>query len=185
VLALLVVVMFLALTARLWFLQVLATQSFDKDARVNSVRWQYTEPLRGQIFDAEGKPLVGNQGSLELRITPDALGSKAEAVVLKVSELTGVPVRTIVKELDSTRYVSSQAIPVAEFVPVDVRFYIKEHPERFPGVQVVETSVRDYPFGRMAAHLFGYVHLIDQEHLKDLQADGYGPNDAIGFGGLE
>ena len=185
VLALLVVLMFLALSTRLWFLQVLATQRFDSEARKNSIRWTYTEPKRGLIYDAKGNELVLNQFSLELRITPDLLGDKGEAVVLKVSQLTGVPVKTIANELQSTRYVSSQAIPVAEFIPEEAQLFIREHPERFPGVQVVETSVRSYPFGRMAAHLFGYVHLIDQEHLKELQGLGYGPNDTVGFGGLE
>lgn len=185
VLALLVVLMFLALSTRLWFLQVLATQGFDSEARRNSVRYSYTDPIRGIVYDANGRKLVVNQSSLELRITPDLLGDKGEAVVLKVAQLTGVPVKTIASELQSTRYVSSQAIPVAEFIPQEAELFIREHPERFPGVQVVPTSVRSYPFGRMAAHLFGYVHLIDQDHLKQLESSGYGPNDSVGFGGLE
>ena len=76
VLALLVALMFIALSTRLWFLQVLATQRFDKEARDNSVRFAYTDPLRGQIVDAQGRKLVLNQGSNELRITPDQLGDE-------------------------------------------------------------------------------------------------------------
>ena len=68
VLALLVVVMFLALSTRLWFLQVLATQGFNKEAKVQSVRTEYTDPMRGEILDATSTPnhrvvLVGNQES--------------------------------------------------------------------------------------------------------------------------
>jgi penicillin-binding protein 2 len=185
VLALLVVLMFLALSTRLWFLQVLATQRFDKEARSNSVRLVYKDPIRGRILDAEGRDLVVNQSSLELRITPDLLGDQGEAVVLSVSRLTGVPVRQIARELQDTKYVSSQSIPVAEFVPNEVQYFIREHPQQFPGVQVVETSVRSYPFGRMAAHLFGYVHLIDKSRYEALKGSGYGPNDMVGFGGLE
>ena len=96
VLALLVALMFIALSTRLWFLQVLATQRFDKEARDNSVRFAYTDPLRGQIVDAQGRPLVLNQGSNELRITPDQLGDEGEAVVGRVAKLTGVPIADIV-----------------------------------------------------------------------------------------
>src|SRR4026208_1052389 len=101
VLALLVALMFIALSTRLWFLQVLATQRFDKEARDNSVRFAYTDPprgplgatagrcaspvpLRGQTGDAQGRRLVLNQGSNELRSTPDQLGDEGEAVVGRV-----------------------------------------------------------------------------------------------------
>jgi cell division protein FtsI/penicillin-binding protein 2 len=50
VLALLVTLMFVALTARLWFLQVLATDTFRAEARNNSVRFVYTDALRGNIY---------------------------------------------------------------------------------------------------------------------------------------
>src|SRR4029453_16088518 len=43
VLALLIALMFIALTTRLWFLQVLAAQGFEKDAMENSVRLEYTD----------------------------------------------------------------------------------------------------------------------------------------------
>ena len=73
VLALLVVVMFLALSTRLWFLQVLAAQGFNKEAHAQSIRTVNTDPLRGQILDATSTPthpvvLVGNRESLEVRI---------------------------------------------------------------------------------------------------------------------
>ncbi len=185
VLALLVALMFIALSTRLWFLQVLATQRFDKEARDNSVRFVYTDPLRGQIYDAQGRLLVVNQGSLELRITPDELGNQAEAVVGRVAKLTNVPIADIVSKLQDKRYLPTQAIPVAEFVPKEVDFYISEHPSRFPGVEVEQTSVRSYPFGRLAAHVLGWTGLIDAEQYAELQKQGYGPNDIVGKAGLE
>jgi len=185
VLALLVALMFIALSTRLWFLQVLATQRFDKQAHDNSVRFVYTDPLRGQIFDAEGRKLVVNQESLEVRITPDQLGDQGEAVVSRVAELANVPIRDIVSKLQDKRFLPSQSIPVAEFVPKEVDFYISEHPSRFPGVEVVPTAVRSYPFGRLAAHVLGWTGLIDAQQYADLQKQGYGPNDIVGKFGLE
>ncbi|MEP6758233.1 MAG: penicillin-binding protein 2 [Actinomycetota bacterium] len=185
VLALLVALMFIALSTRLWFLQVLATQRFDKEARDNSVRFEYTDPLRGQMYDAQGRKLVVNQESLEVRITPDQLGDKGEAVVGRVAELANVPIRDIVAKLQDKRFLPSQAIPVAEFVPKEVGFFIAEHPSQFPGVEVVKTAVRSYPFGRLAAHVLGWTGLIDATQYVDLQKQGYGPNDIVGKFGLE
>jgi penicillin-binding protein 2 len=185
VLALLVVLMFLALSTRLWFLQVLATQRFDKEATRNSIRTTSSEPLRGEIFDSHRHAVVTNRASLEVRITPSALGDQGEAVVLRVSRLTGVPVRLIASKLQDTRYVATQAIPVAEFVSKKVKFYVREHPELFPGVEVTDTFVRSYPFGRLAAHIVGYTGLIDAFQLDQWKNAGYGPNDIVGKAGLE
>ncbi len=190
VLALLVVVMFLALSTRLWFLQVLAAQGFSKEAKAQSVRTAYTDPLRGQILDATSTPthpvvLVGNQESLEVRITPSELGSQGEAVILRVSQITGVPVGEIAKTLQDPKYLPTQAIPVAEFVSKTVKFAIAEHPQQFPGVSVESAFVRSYPMGTTAAHVLGYTGLIDSGQYAAWQKYGYGPNDIVGKAGVE
>jgi penicillin-binding protein 2 len=190
VLALLVVVMFLALSTRLWFLQVLAAQGFNKEAHAQSVRTVYADPLRGQILDASSTPthpvvLVGNRESLEVRITPSELGSQGEAVILRVSQMTGVPVSEIAKTLQDPKYLPTQAIPVAEFVPKNVKYAIAEHPQQFPGVSVESTFVRSYPMGTTAAQVLGYTGLIDSTQYAAWQKNGYGPNDIVGKNGVE
>ena len=70
-------------------------------------------------------------------------------------------------------------------MPKEVSFYIAEHRKQFPGVQVVSTAARSYPFGRLAAQVLGYTGLIDAEQYAALQKEGYGPNDIIGTTGLE
>ena len=190
VLALLVVIMFLALSTRLWFLQVLATQGFNKEAKVQSVRTEYTDPMRGEILDATSTPnhrvvLVGNQESREVRITPSELGTQGEAVVLRVSRITGVPVKEIARTLQDPKYLPTQAIPVAEFVSKKVKFDIAEHPQQYPGVSVESTFVRSYPDGTLAAHVLGYTGLIDATQYDEWKKQGYGPNDIVGKAGVE
>src|SRR6476619_5774039 len=190
VLALLVVVMFLALSTRLWFLQVLAAQCFNKEAHAQSIRTVYTDPLRGQILDATSTPphqvvLVGNRESLEVRITPRDLGTQGEAVILRVSQITGVPVGEIAKTLQDPKYLPTQAIPVAEFVSKKVKYAIAEHPQQYPGVSVESTFVRSYPDGTLAAHVLGYTGLIDSTQYDEWKKQGYGPNDVVGKAGVE
>ena len=185
VLALLVALMFVALSTRLWFLQVLATTQFQQEARDNSVRFVYTEPLRGLMYDDRGRPLVENQESLEVRVNRDAMGSQAEAVVYRLAHLLNVPVRELVARLQDKRYYSFQPIPVAEFVQPHVRDYIAEYQELFPGVEVVPTSVRAYPQGRTAAHILGYLGPIFAGEYDRLKVKGYQQSDVIGRSGLE
>jgi penicillin-binding protein 2 len=185
VLALLVVLMFVALSTRLWFLQVLATTKFQQEARDNSVRFVYTEPLRGLISDDRGRPLVENRESLEVRVNRDAMGKDAEAVVLRLAKLLQVPVKVLVDRLQTNQYYSYQPIPVAEFVSPHVRDYIKEYSELFPGVDVEPTSVREYPYGRTAAHILGYMGLIFPDEYERLKTKGYEQTDVIGRTGVE
>src|SRR6476619_5385152 len=185
VLALLVALMFVALSTRLWFLQVLATTQFQQEARDNSVRFVYTEPLRGLMYDDRGRPLVENQESLEVRVNRDAMGSQAEAVVYRLARLLHVPVRELVARLQDKRYYSFQPIPVAEFVKPQVRNNIAEYQELFPGVDVVPTSVRAYPQGRTAAHILGYLGPIFAGEYDRLKDKGYQQSDVIGRSGLE
>ena len=185
VLAFVVAFMFVALSTRLWFLQVLAGPQHERDARDNSLRTVTTDALRGDILDRDGRRLVHNRLSLEVRINRDELGDEAEATLAHLSEILGVPAQELGEELDSKLYYSYQPVPVAEFVPEEVYFKVREEPERFRGVEVVEQSVRTYPQGPLAAHLVGWVGQINAQEIDNPLFEGYGPSDLVGKAGLE
>jgi penicillin-binding protein 2 len=185
ILAFVVAFMFMSLSTRLWFLQVLAGPQHDRAARDNSLRTVATDALRGDIMDSEGRRLVQNRISLEVRINRDELGDQAEATLVNLSEILGIPAQELGRRLDTKLYYSYQPVPVAEFVPEEVYFKIREEPEKFKGVEVVEQSVRSYPQGFLAAHLVGWVGQINAEELKDQRFAGYGPSDLVGKSGVE
>ena len=97
----------------------------------------------------------------------------------------GSPRTSSVEKLDTKLYYSYQPVPVAEFVPEEVFFKVREEPERFQGVEVVEKSVRTYPQGPLAAHLVGWVGQINAEEIDAPRFAGYGPSDLVGRAGLE
>ena len=187
VLAFVVVLMFVALSTRLWFLQVLAGPAHAEAARDNSLRTVMTDALRGDIVDRDGRRLVQNRLSLEVRINRDELGEDAEATLAHLSEILGVPAQDLGEKLATTLYYSYQPVPVAEFVPEEVFFKIREEPEDFQGVQVVEKSVRSYPNGRLGAHVLGWVGQITREELEESpkRFASYGPADLVGKSGVE
>ncbi|HET9248377.1 MAG TPA: penicillin-binding protein 2 [Actinomycetota bacterium] len=185
VLAFVVAFMFVALTTRLWFLQVLAGPQHERDALDNSIRTVETDALRGDIVDRQGRRLVHNRLSLEVRINRDELGAEAESTLAHLSEILGVPAQELGEQLGTKLYYSYQPVPVAEFVPEEVYFKIREEPERFPGVEVVEQSVRSYPQGRLGAHLVGWVGQINADELERPPFSGYGPSDLVGKAGIE
>jgi penicillin-binding protein 2 len=54
-----------------------------------------------------------------------------------------------------------------------------------PGVDMEEQPVRNYPYGKLGAHLFGYVGIIDEDEYNARKRQGYSPNDVVGKDGLE
>jgi penicillin-binding protein 2 len=185
VLAALVVFMFAALTTRLWFLQVLASEEFLELADQNQVRLVPTDPLRGQILDRHGTVLVGNRPSTVVLVDKREMEGREEEVLLRLSELIGVPVSDFVDRLNSVKYLPYQPIPVAEDVDKQDIFFIVEHREMFPGVTYEVDSVRSYPQGNLAAHVLGYVGEVSDPQLSDPSFEGYRPGQVVGKGGVE
>ncbi|MFL5737306.1 MAG: penicillin-binding protein 2 [Actinomycetota bacterium] len=185
VLALFVVVMFVALSARLWFLQVLASDDFRSQASRNSVRVVQTVAPRGRIVDDHNHILVGNRPSLTLLVNRQRLGSQADVVLPRLSKLLKIPEWQLRQSLSTNLYYSYTPVPVAFDVKPAVRYYIGEHQSDFPGVSVDEVPVRTYPYGRAAAHVLGYTGQISSEQLKAPAYAGYEPGDIVGKAGVE
>jgi penicillin-binding protein 2 len=70
-------------------------------------------------------------------------------------------------------------------VSPSVLSFISERPERFPGVKVERTYLRDYPNGSLAAQILGTVGQINPNQLKLSRYRGVRPGTLIGTGGLE
>jgi penicillin-binding protein 2 len=185
VLAALVLAMFATLTTRLWFLQVLAAEQYKAEAKDNAVRLIEVPAPRGVIKDVNGTLLVQNRGSVVITINRQALGDQTERVLFDLSELLDIPADELGARLDDPRYYVFSPIPVATDVPKRVAYYIEEHQEQFPGVDVLFEPVRKYPLGSAGAHVLGYLGQISEDKLKDPGFADYSPGDVIGVSGIE
>lgn len=184
-LAVFVAVLFAALTTRLWFLQVLAAEELRVDAENQAVRLVDVPARRGQILDTHGRVLVGNRMSLVVTMNREEAGAKKEEILFELSRLLDIPADVLGKRLDDTRYYVFSPVPIAVDVSKRVVFYLKEHADEFPGVDVVEQPIRTYPEGSEAAHVLGYLGQISAEDLEDPAFAGYGSGDTIGKSGIE
>jgi len=185
ILAVVVLSLFSALLARLWYLQVLSAPTAQAEAQLNSVRFIYTEAPRGRIIDRNGKVLVGNRVVPTVVVDKQELGEKPEVVIQRLSALVKIPPEKLQERLDDLRYSPFKAIPVADDVPKEVLIHIREHQVEFPGVQGVMLTKRSYPHGTLAAHVLGYVGEINDSELTPRKSRGYRAGDSIGKSGVE
>jgi penicillin-binding protein 2 len=185
VLAMLVAFMFAALTTRLWFLQVLASDQFRNQAKDNAVRITDIPAPRGRILDDQGRVLVQNRMSLVVTVNKQEAGSHLHADLRNLSTLLGVPSRALASRVNDPRYYAFQPVPVAADVNKRIDFYVGEHQADLPGVAVIPEPVRVYPDGSLAAHVLGYLGQISPQQLKDPAFSSYRPGDEIGVTGAE
>jgi len=184
VLGMVVLSLFCALLARLWYLQVLAAPTLKVEAQHNSVAVVYTEAPRGRILDRNGKVLADNRVVLALVADREEV-PKHPDVLPKVSALLGVPVPVLEERMRDERYSLFKPVPIAVDVPKEKVIYLREHQAEFPGVEGVQLTERTYPNGTLAAHLLGTVGEINDTELEKRKSDGYRAGDTVGKSGVE
>jgi len=184
VLGMVVLSLFCALSARLWYLQVLASPTLKVEAQHNSVAVVYTEAPRGRILDRNGKVLADNRVVLALVADREEVGERPE-VLERLSGLLDVPVDELNRRMADERHSLFKPVPLAVDVPKDKLIYVREHQDDFPGVQGVQVTERVYPHGALAAHVLGTVGEINDEELATRKAAGYKGGDTIGKSGIE
>lgn len=188
IIGLIVLAMFGVLVARLWFLQVLAGEDFAVAARNNSVRIVSREAPRGRILDRKGRVLVDNRIAQAVGIRRDGLPKdpkEALRIKRRVANLLGITVKEIDRRLADVRVSPYKAVVIAEDVPEDVIFTIRERQyTTFHGVETFPLPVRTYPRGTLAAHILGYVGETTEADL-DRYPRRYRLGDSIGKTGVE
>ncbi|HJT37599.1 MAG TPA: hypothetical protein VJ818_04170, partial [Actinomycetota bacterium] len=181
VIALLVLGMLAVLVVRLWFLQVLNGSTYANAAETNHVRILSVEAPRGRILDDKGRVLVENRTALAVGIARDDLPKSASASLAlkkRLAMLLDMTVKQIDARLADRRTSPYKPSIIAEDVPQNVIFTIRERQEDFPGVQTLTLPVRTYPYGTLAAQILGYVGETNETELNTLK--GYQLGDSIG-----
>ena len=202
VLRVVVVAILATLFGRLWFLQVYAGEDYTSAASANRVREIVEPAARGEVYDARGTPLVRNRTALVVSVNRSTVVRQRDGGVALLERLGAVlgrsadALRQEIRpcgggvETPCWRGSPYQPVPVAEFDAGDRAglmkvLQIEEHREDFPGVAAQFAAVRDYPQGRLAAHVLGYLGPISPAEVEQPEYDGVQPSALIGRAGVE
>ena len=210
VLRVLVLALLLTLSGRLWFLQVHAGESYAQEASANRLRDVVTPATRGQVYDAQGRPLIANRTALVVSVNRSLLlreprdgaavlerlapvvGLSPEALLQKITPCgTRLPDGSLARSADGCWSGSPyQPVPVATYDardPAALRkvLVVEEHREDFPAVTADFTAVREYPRETLAAHVLGYLGPISEREVALSQYDGVQESALIGRSGVE
>jgi penicillin-binding protein 2 len=169
---------------RLFVLQVGQGESWYSLSESNRIRVSRIPPTRGVIYDRNGEPLVDNRSSFDVVVTPED-AKNLEATIRQVSEFLGAEPPTMAQVLTAARQRPAyEATVIYRDVDFDkVVVPLETHRLEWPGVSLELGPLRTYPYGRLAAHLLGYVGEVSQGELA--ARSGYRMGDLIGKFGAE
>ena len=185
VLGVVVLSLFAALFTRLWYLQVMDSETFRVQAEQNQVQFVYEEAPRGRILDRQGRVVVDNRVSEAVTVNRQALKGHEDEVIPRLAAVLRITEQELRERIADQRYSPYKPVPVAEGVAEETIVYLKEHRADFPGVDEAKLAERSYPFGTLAAHALGYVGEINDSELRDRKGKGYRLGDSIGKSGVE
>ncbi len=175
----------LLLLGRSFYLQVLHGFDFRSRAEYNRVAPQLLPAPRGIFYDRNGAQLTENITSTDLILDPVLL-PKVEDEGFLIDTLPtlvpGLTTETITEALLRSRRQQRPAL-LAKALEHDTVLTIEAQAANLPGVRLVSSLVRNYPYGEVAAHILGYTSAVTSEELA---ADTtLVPTDTTGKAGIE
>jgi penicillin-binding protein 2 len=183
----LVVSLLSLLVLRLWFLQVIGGEEYERQAQVNSVRTVISDAPRGVIVDRRGDPLVMNRAGEDVVARPqEVTGRRGRQVLVRTANLLGIPPRevlaTVQEALRSSPY---EPVVLARDVPRSTQLYLAERRRQFLGIGLQQSYLRTYPHGTTAAQTLGYLSAIPAEREAEFRRRGYFGTERVGAAGVE
>lgn len=178
VLHVLVLSLLVTLTGRLWYLQILTGERFDRAAAETRTREVHLQATRGEIYDSAGRTLVDNRSKLVVSVSRSELSrlpDDGDAVLHRLADLLPKAsydglrkrLRLCSSGVDKPCWNGSpyQPIPVANDVEPRTALQIMERKTDFPGVNARVQAVRSYPSpaDAQAAHMLGRLAPITQK----------------------
>src|SRR4051812_26965723 len=166
---------------RLFYIQLIDDQ-YKLDARNNALRSITEYPVRGFIFDRNGKLLVYNEPSYDLMVIPRETKGCDTASVCEVLEITKAEyLRRMKKACQAPNSPRKQSV-FEKQMSAKTYAALQEKLYRFKGFFVQKRTVRKYP-RPVAAHLLGYVGEVTKEKAET--DPYYNEGDYIGITGIE
>ncbi|HAK87574.1 MAG TPA: penicillin-binding protein 2 [Nitrospiraceae bacterium] len=167
---------------RLWQLQILDGDKYKRLSEDNRLRILKTPAPRGIIYDRNETPLVKNIPFFSVSITTD---NPKKIDIDSLSALLGLKRQEVEEKLyrkDNSPFVPiklKQGLSFGEIARIEAGR------SDFPGL-FVETDVgREYLFGKVGAHIIGYLGKITQSQMKNPGLRHFPPDALIGQWGVE
>tara|TARA_B100000809_G_scaffold87305_1_gene85812 strand:+ start:2629 stop:4515 length:1887 start_codon:yes stop_codon:yes gene_type:complete len=180
--AVLVIISFLVILIRVWYLQILKGEDFMGQSEQNRSRKISLPDYRGDIKDRRGKTLVNIRPSFSLYVTPEDAGdfSKSLGFLSELMEINKGKLWNDIRQSPSFKNVLIKRDITRKEIA-----YIEENKMLLPGIHIKVEPLRSYVYKDFASHILGYVGEVSKGELMASKFGRYEQGDMIGKNGLE
>jgi penicillin-binding protein 2 len=180
-----VLVAFFVLAARLWQLQIIQGSEYALRAEHNRIRTIELLAPRGTISDRNNVPLVENRPSFDVLLYREEVKDK-DATARFLAEKLGVPPEEFEAKLRRSKSSGLyHPILIKEDAGMEDISVIEAHRRDHPEIQLGPQPRRLYHYGKLAAHILGYVGEISEQDLEGDVFPGSKVGSLVGQAGIE
>ncbi len=191
ILKIIIIIFFLLLVIRAGHLQLVRGDYYYQLSEGNRISLRPINAPRGKIISHNGNILVSNKLSYNLYILPNEIPPdlSVNSILHHLSKLTQLDKKELLKSYQENKDNLSRtsAILLKRNIKPETMVIIEENSQELSGILVKESSIRDYVYNNLAAHILGYIGEINNSELKKMKSRGYNykSGDIIGKTGLE
>ncbi|MEP7038591.1 MAG: penicillin-binding protein 2, partial [Acidobacteriota bacterium] len=177
------------LGVRLYYLQVVKGEYYEKKAENQQIRLIPIPAPRGAIFDRNGKLLVDSRPTYNVTLSSEPI-KKIDITDRLDDYAQGLNVdrQFLVERFDLIKKQPGfETMVLKENATIQDITWVESHELEYPELRIEIQPQRFYPLGTTLAHVLGYVGEISPKQLEkpEYQARKLHPGDIIGKGGLE
>ncbi len=171
------------LVVKLFSIQIVDHDIYQKKAEDNTKINTTIYPTRGIIHDRNGKILVGNRVAYDLMATPSEIGEFDTLALANILEAEPEFIKNKMEEFKKNRRrIGFQSVILLKKLPPEIYLKFAESAYRFPGFHGQARSLREYPYNA-GGNLLGYVSEVSENYLK--KHPEYRQGDYAGMTGIE
>ncbi|MCW8857094.1 MAG: penicillin-binding protein 2 [Kangiella sp.] len=183
-----VLVLMVVLISRQFKLQVIDHQKYQTQSENNRISVQPIAPVRGLIYDRDGKLLAQNRSIFTLEITPEQTKDLPRLVdeLRRVLTISDEQVLKFLEQIKFRPKFNSYVLKSNLSEEEVAKFSVVQH--MYPGVSLEARLERYYPYGDELVHVLGRMGAINLEELEMMDEETrqrYAATSKMGKLGLE
>lgn len=172
IILLLFTLIWISLIVRVYHLAVQSNDHYETLAQNNSIKTEYSSPVRGGILDRNLEPIAINELGFKIALAPHLIRGKDTTLLdheidYLLSKIPTLNVKKIVKAYKmQDSYYNHTFIDVVEFVPHATMIPLYSLMNLRETIKISPSPKRLYPHGTAASHIIGYVARANQKEVE-------------------